>query len=309
MAAGQSGELYASAYARAYNDNIKTQMFSGVQERAITAFKWMDVRPGGDQPFEHEALWKSFGSAPVHYGNAAIEFRAPAELGDIKANYREFWLGFATDYTFTTKRGTREKIPDLAKMVGRSINSTARGVGAEVFNQAFSTTYPTAADTAALISASHTSDGGTVNNLVTGNPPLNRTSLEDALTILYTTQDWANNDLDLPAGTLLVGGGINRFRGSELLFTTNGKVETAVNDRNVFQDENIQLLTETAAVNTARWMLIAATGFHSARLFMEAITPFGPGMDEKTGTYFASLRTALTWLVQDWRGFVGSNPT
>ena len=305
MAAGTSGEQWAGSYSRAYNDNISVMMFEGARDREIDALKWMDVRTAGDKPFEKEALWKAFGPAPVHYGNQDIEFKAPTELGDVSGNYREFWLGFAVDYTFTTKRGTREAMPEIARMLGRSINSAARTVGAEAFNQAFSTTYPTAADAFALISASHASP-----NLVTGNPPLNRVSLEDALTLQSNATDSAGNILDLPPGTLIVGSKTLEYRGNELLFTQRGKPETALNDKNVFADlAGMQVVREAAATNTLRWLIAPAKGFHTAKLFLSPVIRFGPGFDEKKGTYFASLRFEATWIVRDYGGFVGSNPT
>ena len=198
-----------------------------------------------DRAFEEEVLITGFGNAPVKREGDGVEFDTAYEGFTARYTHETIALAFAL-----TEEAVEDNLYDrlgarYTKALARSMAHTKQVKGANVLNNAFSSSY-TGGDGLSLVNSSHTlAGGGTFSNRPSTYVDLNETSLEDSLITISTFVDDRNLTLALQGLKLVVPPQLQFI--AERLLETPGRVGTADNDINALK--NMGMISDGYAVN------------------------------------------------------------
>ena len=198
-----------------------------------------------DRAFEEEVLITGFGNAPVKREGDGVEFDTAYEGYTARYTHETIALAFAL-----TEEAVEDNLYDrlgarYTKALARSMAHTKQVKGANVLNNAFSSSY-TGGDGLSLVNSSHTlAGGGTFSNRPSTYVDLNETSLEDSLITISTFVDDRNLTLALQGMKLVVPPQLQFI--AERLLETPGRVGTADNDINALK--NMGMISQGYAVN------------------------------------------------------------
>ena len=198
-----------------------------------------------DRAFEEEVLITGFGNAPVKREGDGVEFDTAYEGFTARYTHETIALAFAL-----TEEAVEDNLYDrlgarYTKALARSMAHTKQVKGANVLNNAFSSSY-TGGDGLSLVNSSHTlAGGGTFSNRPSTYVDLNETSLEDSLITVSTFVDDRNLTLALQGMKLVVPPQLQFI--AERLLETPGRVGTADNDINALR--NMGMIADGYAVN------------------------------------------------------------
>ena len=198
-----------------------------------------------DRAFEEEVLITGFGNAPVKREGDGVEFDTAYEGFTARYTHETIALAFAL-----TEEAVEDNLYDrlgarYTKALARSMAHTKQVKGANVLNNAFSSSY-TGGDGLSLVNSSHTlAGGGTFSNRPSTYVDLNETSLEDSLITISTFVDDRNLTLALQGLKLVVPPQLQFI--AERLLETPGRVGTADNDINALR--NMGMISQGYAVN------------------------------------------------------------
>ena len=198
-----------------------------------------------DRAFEEEVLITGFGNAPVKREGDGVEFDTAYEGFTARYTHETIALAFAL-----TEEAVEDNLYDrlgarYTKALARSMAHTKQVKGANVLNNAFSSSY-TGGDGLSLVNSSHTlAGGGTFSNRPSTYVDLNETSLEDSLITVSTFVDERNLTLALQGMKLVVPPQLQFI--AERLLETPGRVGTADNDINALK--NMGMISQGYAVN------------------------------------------------------------
>ena len=144
-----------------------------------------------NRAFEEEVLVTGFGGAPVKSEGQGVEFDNASESFSARYTHDTVALAFAL-----TEEAVEDNLYDslgkrYVKALAKSMANTKEVKGADVLNNAFSSSF-TGGDGVSLINTAHPlAGGGTAANRATTMADLNEASLEDALIdiscLLYTS--------------------------------------------------------------------------------------------------------------------------
>ena len=143
-----------------------------------------------DKAYEQDVEVTGFGLAPVKAQGAPTQY--DSEIQGIVTTYTHvaYSLGYIVTYEELRDNLYEEVSMRRAKANAFSINQTIENVGAFLYNNAFSTTYYTTADNAALVSTSHVNaTGGTYSNALSPAADLSEAALEDLTIQIMGTQN------------------------------------------------------------------------------------------------------------------------
>ena len=143
-----------------------------------------------DKAYEQDVEVTGFGLAPVKAQGAPVQY--DSEVQGIVTTYTHvaYALGYIVTYEELRDNLYEEVSMRRAKANAFSINQTIENVAAFLYNNAFSTTYYTTADNAALISTSHVNaTGGTYSNALSPAADLSEAALEDLTIQIMGTQN------------------------------------------------------------------------------------------------------------------------
>ena len=143
-----------------------------------------------DKAYEQDVEVTGFGLAPVKAQGAPTQY--DSEIQGIVTTYTHvaYSLGYIVTYEELRDNLYEEVSMRRAKANAFSINQTIENVAAFLYNNAFSTTYYTTADNAALISTSHVNaTGGTYSNALSPAADLSEAALEDLTIQIMGTQN------------------------------------------------------------------------------------------------------------------------
>jgi len=143
-----------------------------------------------DKAYEQDVEVTGFGLAPVKAQGAPTQY--DSEIQGIVTTYSHvaYSLGYIVTYEELRDNLYEEVSMRRAKANAFSINQTIENVAAFLYNNAFSTTYYTTADNAALISTSHVNaTGGTYSNALSPAADLSEAALEDLTIQIMGTQN------------------------------------------------------------------------------------------------------------------------
>ena len=198
-----------------------------------------------DRAFEEEVLITGFGNAPVKREGDGVEFDTAYEGYTARYTHETIALAFAL-----TEEAVEDNLYDrlgarYTKALARSMAHTKQVKGANVLNNAFSSSY-TGGDGLSLVNSAHTlAGGGTFSNTPSTQVDLNETSLEDSLITISTFVDDRNLTLALQGLKLVVPPQLQFI--ADRLLETPGRVGTADNDINALR--NMGMISDGYAVN------------------------------------------------------------
>jgi hypothetical protein len=145
-----------------------------------------------NRAFEEEVLVTGFGSAPVKSEGQGVIFDSASESYSARYTHDTVALAFAL-----TEEAVEDNLYDslgkrYVKALAKSMANTKEVKGADVLNNAFSSSF-TGGDGVSLINTAHPlAGGGSAANRATTMADLNEASLEDALIDIstFTDRDW-----------------------------------------------------------------------------------------------------------------------
>ena len=133
-----------------------------------------------DKAYEQDVEVTGFGLAQVKSQGAGATY--DTEIQGIVTTYQHIAYSLGYIVTFEELRDNQYEEVSMrrAKANAFSINQTVENVGAFLYNNAFTTTYFTTGDGAALVSTSHVNaTGGTYSNALTPAADLSEAAIED----------------------------------------------------------------------------------------------------------------------------------
>ena len=182
-----------------------------------------------NRAFEEEVLITGFGSAPTKTEGQGVSFDNAAESYSARYTHDTVALAFAL-----TEEAVEDNLYDslgkrYVKALAKSMANTKEVKGADVLNNAFSSSF-TGGDGKSLIATDHPLvGGGTAANRATSMADLNETSLEDALIDISGFTDDRGLTISVQATKMIVP--------SELVFVAerilNSQLRTGTSDNDL----------------------------------------------------------------------------
>ena len=259
--------------------------------------------------FEEEVLIVGFGSAPDKSEGQGVVYDNATESYTARYTHDTVALAFAL-----TEEAVEDNLYDslgkrYTKALARSMANSKEVKGANVLNNAFSSSY-TGGDGVSLINTAHPlAGGGTAANRATTMADLNETSLEDALIDIATFTDDRGLTISVNASKLVVPANLVFI--ADRILNSPQRSGTADNDINAIK--NTGVLPGGYSVNhylsdTDAWFVLTSVTDTGEALKMFQRTPMETNMepDFSTGNirYKARERYSFGW--SNWRGVYGS---
>jgi len=259
--------------------------------------------------FEEEVLITGFGSAPTKTEGQGVVFDNASEGFTARYTHDTIALAFAL-----TEESVEDNLYDslgkrYVKALARSMANTKEVKGADVLNNAFSSSF-TGGDGVSLINTAHPlAGGGTAANRATTMADLNETSLEDALIDISTFTDDRGLTISVQATKLVVP--------PQLVFVADRILEstlrsgTADNDINAIRSTGV--LPQGYTVNhylsdpDAYFLLTTVTDMgEGLKMFQRSPMETSMEPDFNTGNLRYRARERYSFGFSDWRGVYGS---
>lgn len=259
--------------------------------------------------FEEEVLIMGFGSAPTKSEGQGVVFDNSSESYTARYTHDTIALAFAL-----TEEAVEDNLYDslgkrYTKALARSMANTKEVKGANVLNNAFSTSF-TGGDGQPLIATAHPlAGGGTAANRATSMADLNETSLEDALIDISTFTDDRGLTISVNASKLVVP--------PQLVFVAdrilNSTLRSGTSDNDVNAIKNTGVLKGGYTVNhyltdpDAFFLLTSVTDQgEGLKMFQRSGMETSMEPDFSTGNIRYKARERYSFGFSNWRGIYGS---
>ena len=259
--------------------------------------------------FEEEVLVMGFGSAPTKSEGQGVVFDNSSESYTARYTHDTIALAFAL-----TEEAVEDQLYDslgkrYTKALARSMANTKEVKGANVLNNAFSTSF-TGGDGKPLIATDHPlAGGGTAANRATSMADLNETSLEDALIDISTFTDDRGLTISVNASKLVVPPQLVFV--ADRIFNSTQRPGTSDNDINAIQ--NTGVLPGGYTVNhyltdpDAFFLLTSVTDQgEGLKMFQRTGMETNMEPDFSTGNIRYKARERYSFGFSNWRGIYGS---
>jgi hypothetical protein len=183
--------------------------------------------------FEEELLFPGLGAAPVKPEGAGVTYDSTGEGWVARYNHETIALAFALTEEAMEDNLYEPLATRLTKALARSMAHTKQPKAANVYNNAFSSSF-TGGDGKQLCATDHAlRGGGTAANEPTVAVDLSETSLENAIIDIGGFVDDRNIQIAVMAKTLHLPRQLEFI--AERLLVSPGRVDTANNDINAFK--------------------------------------------------------------------------
>tara|TARA_A100001515_G_scaffold53561_1_gene42437 strand:- start:1011 stop:1928 length:918 start_codon:yes stop_codon:yes gene_type:complete len=262
-----------------------------------------------NRAFEEEVLITGFGSAPTKTEGQGVSFDNAAESYSARYTHDTVALAFAL-----TEEAVEDNLYDslgkrYVKALAKSMANTKEVKGADVLNNAFSSSF-TGGDGKSLIATDHPLvGGGTAANRATSMADLNETSLEDALIDISGFTDDRGLTISVQATKMIVP--------SELVFVAerilNSQLRTGTSDNDLNAVRSTGVLPGGYSVNhyltdPDAFFLLTSVTDQGDGLKMFQRSPMETSMepDFSTGNIRYKARERYSFGFSDWRGIYGS---
>ena len=262
-----------------------------------------------NRAFEEEVLISGFGSAPTKTEGQGVSFDNASESYSARYTHDTVALAFAL-----TEEAIEDNLYDslgkrYTKALAKSMANTKEVKGADVLNNAFSSSF-TGGDGKSLINTAHPlSGGGTAANRATSMADLNETSLEDALIDIGSFTDDRGLTISVQASKMIVP--------SELVFVAdrilNSQLRTGTSDNDLNAIKNTGVLSGGYSVNhyltdpDAFFILTSVTDQGDGlKMFQRSGMETSMEPDFSTGNIRYKARERYSFGFSDWRGIYGS---
>jgi len=262
-----------------------------------------------NRAFEEEVLITGFGSAPTKTEGQGVSFDNATESYSARYTHDTVALAFAL-----TEEAVEDNLYDslgkrYVKALAKSMANTKEVKGADVLNNAFSSSF-TGGDGKALIATDHPlSGGGSAANRATSMADLNETSLEDALIDISGFTDDRGLTISVQATKMIVP--------SELVFVAerilNSQLRSGTSDNDLNAVRSTGVLPGGYSVNhyltdpDAFFILTSVTEQGDGlKMFQRSGMETSMEPDFSTGNIRYKARERYSFGFSDWRGIYGS---
>jgi len=259
--------------------------------------------------FEEEVLIVGFGSAPTKSEGQGVVYDNASESYTARYTHDTIALAFAL-----TEEAVEDNLYDslgkrYTKALARSMANTKEVKGANVLNNAFSSSF-TGGDGVSLINTAHPlAGGGTAANRATTMADLNETSLEDALIDIATFTDDRGLTISVQGTKLVVPPQLVFI--ADRIMNSPQRVGTADNDINAIK--NTGVLPGGYTVNhyltdpDAFFILTSVTDQgEGLKMFQRTGMETSMEPDFSTGNIRYKARERYSFGFSNWRGIYGS---
>ena len=195
-----------------------------------------DVRDS-DKAYEQAVQITPFGLAPIKAQGAQVTY--DGEMQGVVTTYHHiaYALGYIVTFEELADNQYKEVANNRAEGNAFSMAQTVETVGAFLYNNAFSTTYFTTGDAAALCSASHVNvSGGTFSNALTPAADLSEAALEDLTVQIMGAQNDTGNLINIMPESLHIAR--NEWYNANRILQSVLQSNTANNNINVLKATN-----------------------------------------------------------------------
>jgi hypothetical protein len=262
-----------------------------------------------NRAFEEEVLITGFGSAPVKSEGSGVQFDNASESFSARYTHDTVALAFAL-----TEEAIEDNLYDslgkrYTKALAKSMANTKEVKGADVLNNAFSSSF-TGGDGVSLINTAHPlAGGGTAANRATTMADLNETSLEDSLIDIATFTDDRGLIISVQADKLIIP--------PQLVFVAdrilNSPMRSGTADNDINAIKNTGVLPGGYSVNhyltdPDAYFILTSVTVQGDGLKMFQRTGMETSMDPdfSTGNIRYKARERYSFGFSDWRGIYGS---
>ena len=262
-----------------------------------------------NRAFEEEVLITGFGSAPLKSEGQGVQFDNASESYTARYTHDAVSLAFAL-----TEEAVEDNLYDslgkrYVKALAKSMANTKEVKGADVLNNAFSSSF-TGGDGKSLIATDHPlSGGGTAANRATTMADLNEASLEDNLIDISTFTDDRGLIISVQADKLIVPPQLVFV--ADRILNSQGRTGTADNDLNAINNTGVvpggysvnHYLTDPDAYFILTSVTAAGEGL---KMFQRSPMETSMEPDFSTGNIRYKARERYSFGFSDWRGIFGS---
>ena len=262
-----------------------------------------------NRAFEEEVLITGFGSAPLKSEGQGVQFDNASESYTARYTHDTVSLAFAL-----TEEAVEDNLYDslgkrYVKALAKSMANTKEVKGADVLNNAFSSSF-TGGDGKSLIATDHPlSGGGTAANRATTMADLNEASLEDNLIDISTFTDDRGLIISVQADKLIVPPQLVFV--ADRILNSQGRTGTADNDLNAINNTGVvpggysvnHYLTDPDAYFILTSVPAAGEGL---KMFQRSPMETSMEPDFSTGNIRYKARERYSFGFSDWRGIFGS---
>ena len=260
-----------------------------------------------DRAFEEEVMLSVFGAAQTKAEGSAVVFDTAQETFTARYTHETIALAFSI-----TEEAVEDNLYDrlssrYTKALARSMAHTKQVKGANILNNAFSSSY-TGGDGQPLLDTAHpTVSAGNLANEPTTAADLNETSLEDAMINISTNfKDERGLKTAIMGRKLIIPPQLQFV--AERLLATPYRVGTADNDINAMR--SLGMLPDGYAVNhfltdSDAWF-VKTDAPNGLKMFERAALRNNMEGDFDTGNVRYKSRERYSFGWSDWRGLYGS---
>ena len=262
-----------------------------------------------NRAFEEEVLVAGFGSAPVKSEGQGVQFDSSSESYSARYNHDTVALAFAL-----TEEAIEDNLYDslgkrYVKALAKSMANSKEVKGADVLNNAFSSSF-TGGDGVSLINSSHPlAGGGTAANRATTMADLNEASLEDALIDISTFTDDRGLTISVQADKLVIPPQLVFV--ADRILNSAQRSGTADNDINAIKNTGVMpggyVVNHYLSDPDAFFVLTSVNSMGDGlKMFQRSPMETSMEPDFSSGNIRYKARERYSFGFSDWRGVYGS---
>ena len=259
-----------------------------------------------ERAFEEEVMLSGFGEAPVKFEGSGVTYDTAQESFTARYTHETIALAFSL-----TEEAIEDNLYDTlssryTRALARSMMTTKNIKGANVLNNAFSSSF-VGGDGKELCATDHPTVGNeTQRNELSTASDLNETSLEQALIDIAAFEDERGLKINAQARKLIIPTALQFV--ADRLLETPGRVGTADNDNNALR--NMGMVPEGYTVNhyltdTDAFFLTTDVP-NGLKHFVRSPVATSMEGDFETGNVRYKARERYSFGFSDWRGIFGS---
>ena len=259
-----------------------------------------------ERAFEEEVMLSGFGEAPVKFEGSGVTYDTAQESFTARYTHETIALAFSL-----TEEAIEDNLYDTlssryTRALARSMMTTKNIKGANVLNNAFSSSF-VGGDGKELCATDHPTVGNeTQRNELSTASDLNETSLEQALIDIAAFEDERGLKINAQARKLIIPTALQFV--ADRLLETPGRVGTADNDINALR--NMGMVPEGYTVNhyltdTDAFFLTTDVP-NGLKHFVRSPVATSMEGDFEAGNVRYKARERYSFGFSDWRGIFGS---
>ncbi len=259
-----------------------------------------------ERAFEEEVMLTGFGEAPVKFEGSGVTYDTAQESFTARYSHETIALAFSL-----TEEAIEDNLYDTlssryTRALARSMMTTKNIKGANVLNNAFSSSF-VGGDGKELCATDHPTVGNeTQRNELSTASDLNETSLEQSLIDIAAFEDERGLKINAQARKLIIPTALQFV--ADRLLETPGRVGTADNDINAIR--NMGMVPEGYTVNhyltdTDAFFLTTDVP-NGLKHFVRSPVSTSMEGDFETGNVRYKARERYSFGFSDWRGIFGS---